>query len=157
MELPATPVETSFGLASVTIHNTPPRTPWSPPTKTRVYCADVTPTPTMPECADPTCESYSCRTAHAQALMIAMTGKRTPLWEGDDRNRCGAEADHRLWKAHRRVGIANMRKLLTEVGVIDEVGSITFSNKAGCGCGCSPGFVAANDRGRSISVRVEGY
>lgn len=51
---------------------------------------------------------------------------------------------------------ALMPKVLEAVGQVPEV-SVRWSQKAGCGCGCSPGFIA--DRsffvdGRTVDVHV---
>ena len=52
------------------------------------------------------------------------------------------------------------RKLLPEIakqlGMTQPI-DVTWSQKAGCGCGCSPGFIMqSGSTGRSIYVTVEG-
>jgi len=53
----------------------------------------------------------------------------------------------KAWRKYNRDEITEMRKLLEDVTVfLNDIanGDLTyrFSRKAGCGCGCSPGFIA---------------
>ncbi len=39
-------------------------------------------------------------------------------------------------------------------GIIPETSKVKWSQKAGCSCGCSPGFIVEGDLGRDIFVDV---
>lgn len=60
--------------------------------------------------------------------------------------------DDEAWKAFRKEQIRNMRRyvpgILAELGI--ENARVRFSQKAGCGCGCSPGFIVDGFTGRDI-------
>ena len=65
----------------------------------------------------------------------------------------------KAWRKYNRDEIAEMRKLLADVNVfLSDISNgflkYNFSRKAGCDCGCSPGFVADQTlffNGRAIS------
>lgn len=48
-----------------------------------------------------------------------------------------------------------MPKVLAEMGLPPET-QYRWSQRAGCKCGCSPGFVIGNSFGRAVYVDVEG-
>lgn len=62
---------------------------------------------------------------------------------------CGnREVDHKVWKNYRRAEISRMRTAVEQaveagqlVPSILQHGMLNYSSKAGCSCGCSPGFI----------------
>jgi len=81
--------------------------------------------PMGPRCSDPTCESLYCR---------------------PDVPDIQPNVDHKVWKAWRRRAIVNVRAKLVPIlaehlGVEPELVVIRHSSKAGCSCGCSPGWI----------------
>jgi hypothetical protein len=97
--------------------------------------------PTGPPCTDWDCDSYICRHDHAGRLMIAlgMDPAREDGWTPVGK----AEVDHSVWRSWMRRTTKQIRAdldSLVERGLMDDPGKLTFSRKAGCGCGCSPGF-----------------
>jgi hypothetical protein len=55
-----------------------------------------------------------------------------PAYTGDH------EEAEKAWKVYNKREIAVMREILTLAGA--DIADWSFSRKAGCGCGCSPGF-----------------
>lgn len=116
--------------------------------KTRVFTDwktdDVEPEPTE-RCTDEACGSPSCR-------MARMDGHP---------ERC--EINHAQWKAFNRRVLAVWRPRLrailsTYYRVPAETINLRFSVKAGCGCGCSPGWIIDGpgiQRGRCLSFHTE--
>lgn len=137
---------------TTTIEATTRQNHWQEPAKKgriHVYPAVDHNYPTGPECADFNCESYTCRNAHGVHLLAVMGVDFTAShWGIDYLNDSGnfprAEVDHKVWKRFRREAIAAERKLIERAvaeGSLPD-GKVYFSSKAGCGCGCSPGFIS---------------
>jgi hypothetical protein len=90
------------------------------------------PQPTEPLCSDVNCESGYCS-----------------LYRKTDGERGLLEVDHRVWAAYlRRCHVevyTRLRPLLAEFfpNVVSDPNTIKlhFSAKAGCSCGCSPGYI----------------
>jgi hypothetical protein len=101
---------------------------------------DVEPEPTGPLCADQACRNCNAHEAHG--------GKR--------------EVDHRVWKAWvRRVTAVWKAELVTILadfwGVDPDEVRVRFSSKAGCSCGCSPGWVIESGHGTRRNFFVKGH
>ncbi len=71
---------------------------------------------------------------------------------------CG-EVDHDVWtRNYVRPGLAEQRALLVEAlgrEAFEALGTLTFSRKAGCSCGCSPGFVGTTVGTTDLFVTLE--
>lgn len=67
-----------------------------------------------------------------------------------------AEEDAKAWKAYNRQQVAIMREIIGLLGA--DASEWSFSRKAGCGCGCSPGFIRKNNqhanRDHYVKVRL---
>lgn len=101
---------------------------------------DVEPEPRGPLCADPDCRNCNAHEAHG--------GRR--------------EVDHRVWKAFvrrvTRVWQAELVTILADFWGVDpaEV-RVRFSSKAGCSCGCSPGWIVESGHGGHRNYWVKGH
>ncbi len=96
-------------------------------------CLFVEVVPGYPEPTDPKCTEEGCRCQ-------------------------GREVDHGVWKREyltpaKREAKAFLAEALgpDEYG---ELGAVWFSSRAGCGCGCSPGFVCEKVAEHDLHVRV---
>jgi hypothetical protein len=76
--------------------------------------------------------------------------------KGDD-----AENDKK-WRKYNREEVAIMRVFAenilgdaTEALDLPNLGKLRYSRKAGCSCGCSPGFIAESCVPKAIWVKVE--
>lgn len=66
-------------------------------------------------------------------------------------------AEDKAWKAYNRAEVANQRDLIEEAlaqnpELATKLGKLSFSRKAGCGCGCSPGFIAEGQGSQDIWI-----
>jgi len=135
--------------------------------------------PGGPECSDPACEGWTCKSAHGIRIVgaigqmlgtFSMVDARKAIgggWADDDRGDWlpRAETDHKVWQKARREALAAERALVVEAmpeivakaerelkrELSNGLGKFSFSNKAGCSCGCSPGWIATA-RGFDVSV-----
>jgi hypothetical protein len=95
--------------------------------------------PVMDPCTDPTCGSASCMQAHACWIIGFLLDGREFV------ERLQPEDDHRQWKRYRKQQIDARRGVIAQAvleGKLPDPGRLTFSQKAGCSCPCSPGFIA---------------
>jgi hypothetical protein len=60
----------------------------------------------------------------------------------------------RAWDRHNRAFVNGQRFVLDAVEHVIGTSDVKYSRKAGCGCGCSAGFIANDLRGESWSVNV---
>lgn len=108
-----------------------------PEAKPRVFDdLSILPEPTEPRCTDPDCESWYCSNGHP-------------------------EVDHRVWNLWKTREIRARRERVIPVvaeflGVDPASVRIRFSVKAGCSCGCSPGWVLESHwHGQNISLKFD--
>lgn len=59
----------------------------------------------------------------------------------------------KAWDRHNRSIIEAQRRVL-EAGFGALADDAKFSRRAGCGCGCSPGFILATDRGLDYFINA---
>ncbi len=64
----------------------------------------------------------------------------------------GQAVDHRVWKAWRRETVQHYRAALQAAGI--DPSRLRWSDKAGCSCGCSPGFVPTGGSYRTTDAWV---
>lgn len=97
--------------------------------KPRLYANGFdTDAPTGPVCTDLECGSGVCNAARRA---------------GKPEN---CEVDHKVWKAWLKQGTKAVREagiplVASFLGADPAVVKLYFSSKAGCSCGCSPGFI----------------
>jgi hypothetical protein len=63
----------------------------------------------------------------------------------------GQEVDHKVWGRYKRRGVAEQRWILVAAG-LERLLPVSFSHKAGCGCGCSPGLISSSSWGRDYNI-----
>jgi hypothetical protein len=68
-------------------------------------------------------------------------------------------AKDKLWKKYNRFEVATQKKLIQkaiDLGMIpvDVLEGLTFSRKAGCACGCSPGWKSRDYRRRDVWINL---
>lgn len=133
--------------------------------------------PTGPDCANFECKSWGCRHGHAVRLMWAFgllpMGDEWTVSYGPDKGKVipadplsgRVEVDHKVWNRWKREATATVKADLKAhydelVAMAEEqgfssnavgLGRILFSYKAGCSCGCSPGYIT-NGYGADVSV-----
>ena len=64
----------------------------------------------------------------------------------------------KAWKKYNRELVKMMKEVAEKANLTNESGQplkLNYSRKAGCSCGCSPGFIAENDYNRDIWVTNE--
>lgn len=120
---------------------------WSdkPHARTRVYVTlkNELAAPDGPPCTDLECGSPTCDYARSS---------------GHPEN---CEVDHKVWRAWQRKALLERKELFADVRLhdgtplLDVVGALKFSRKAGCACGCSPGFIATMSYGKEIYIDAE--
>jgi hypothetical protein len=110
------------------------------PSKGRVYISlpDFAPEPTE-KCTDEDCPSAWCQSARAN-------GKPEHT-----------EVDHKAWRRWLRSEIKLTKErvipaLEVHFGCPIDPSQLRFSAKAGCSCGCSPGFIIDGTGGRTWNV-----
>lgn len=117
------------------------------PSRTKVYVsydfADrvVGPEPTGPKCRDINCKSGVCKV------------------QRDNHASYFCEVDHGVWRKYLRSSIAAAKALMlpalaAHFGVPEAQLKLRFSAKAGCSCGCSPGFYLDGSYSWNQSVYV---
>lgn len=82
-------------------------------------------------------ERYSKARAYVWYPTEQFCGEAPPFsMKGED------PANDKAWRAYNKREVAVMRDILALLGV--DTTEWSFSRKAGCGCGCSPGFRRKN-------------
>lgn len=100
------------------------------PSRQRIF---VTVTPELPAPTGPLCTKEGCKCE-------------------------GREVDHTVWKRKYLTPAKKEAKAAIAEALGDDfekLGSIWFSAKAGCGCGCSPGFVSERVTDHDLFITAE--
>lgn len=113
--------------------------------------------PSAPDASPPLVRSVVSRRRNegATRIYVDITGRdqvqppNGPLCRKPGCQCRGREVDHAVWRSYRRQAIAQLRQVAVAAGLGDH--QIKYSTKAGCSCGCSPGFVS-DHWGEQINV-----
>lgn len=117
------------------------------PSRTKLYVsydfADrlIGPYPDGPKCRDVNCGSATCKVQRDQ---------HASYW---------CEVDHKVWRRHHLAALKAVKAvvipaLADHFGVPVDQLKLRFSSKAGCSCGCSPGFYVDGSGTFNRSVNV---
>lgn len=91
-------------------------------------------------------------------IRVYVAGEDEPTWPipGSSTRGDGSEVD-KAWKRYNREERRLQREVIDEAlaerpELADQLGKLTWSRKAGCSCGCSPGWIAEGRGSQDVRI-----